>query len=175
MLALYESGISHVKLPLVIGNNAIITATEETATHRVLNEPASPFELAFGGSVNKVPYLVISHFHIITQEKSNTDEWSEVQDIELSADIPVNLEMEEGHLKIALLTPTISLNGVGGNNLLAQYIFSTIVVEQLNLGLAQIPLPLMADITIGEETLVITPQNIDASNSAGIGITANTQ
>ncbi|OUS32598.1 hypothetical protein A9Q99_00580 [Gammaproteobacteria bacterium 45_16_T64] len=175
MLALYESGISHVKLPLVIENNAIITATEETATHRVLNEPASPFELAFRGSVNKVPYLIINHFHIVTQEKSNTDEWSEVQDIELSADIPVNLEMEEGHLKIALLTPTISLNGVGGNNLLAQYILSTIVVEQLNLGLAQIPLPLMADITIGEETLVITPQNIDASDSAGIGITANTQ
>ena len=174
MLALYESGISIVKLPLIIGNNSIILASEDAATHRVVNYPSSPFELAFRGSVNKVPYLIINNFHIVTQEKTVSGEWNQVKDAVFSAEIPVSIDIEEGHLKLAFLTPTLSFEASNANNLLVQYILSTIVIEQINLGIAQIPLPLMTDVTYGDETLVIDPQGIDVSDSSGIGVTANT-
>ena len=174
MLALYESGISIVKLPLIIQKNSIIFATEETATHRVVNSPSSPFELAFRGSVNKVPYLVINNFHIVTQEKTADGEWNQVKDAAFSAELPISIDIEEGHLKLAFLTPTLTFEASNANNLLVQYILSTIVIEQINLGIAQIPLPLMTDLTYGDETLVIDPQGIDVSDASGIGVTSNT-
>lgn len=174
MLALYESGISIVKLPLIIGNNSVILANEDTATHRVVNYPSSPFELAFRGNHNKVPYLTINNFHIVTQEKGVNGEWTQVKDAVFSAELPISIEIVEGHLKFAFLTPTLTFEASNANNLLVQYILSTIVIEQINLGIAQIPLPLMTDLTYGNETLVIDPQGIDLSDSSGIGMTSNT-
>lgn len=179
MLGLYESGIIHTALPFAVSNTGLFLADENTATHRVLNEPKSPFELLVKGDQNKVLYLIVNHFHIITEEKVAEGEWNQLSDAELNAELPLTMEIVDGHLQLAFLTPSLSLGTSGGDGLqtdiLAEYLLSTIVVEQLNLGLAQVPLPLIADITVGSETVSVNPQDLYLSGKSGIGITANTE
>lgn len=192
LLAIYESGLLNISIPMnddvevsVEIDGEAVTQTS-TTIYRVAAVPTSAPEVAFKGTSRVIPHLLLNHFEIYFQQQSQSSPgvWEDIFTIDLSADLAVALDVVNNELSVQLLAPDMEIDfeipslalQLGFNT---QYyinkIMTTLLIEQINMGLATVRLPLMGDLEYGGEVVEVILSDIYVTENpqAHIGINAN--
>jgi len=197
ILAMYEAGLFNMsiseddegnlnvefndgtKLPFSLAG---ITNLSGNQKHRVLSKATSAPEVIFKGGEMVIPHLTINNFEILLQSSTGGEEWKDLLKATISAIVPIAINLVNNKLSAQLITPDIQLD-ISVNNFiplpeefdtenLSTLLLVNRLVEQVNIGLSQIIIPLVLDMEYGGEKITVMPNNLYLSDQH-IGATCN--
>ncbi|MDX1693765.1 MAG: hypothetical protein R3208_08360 [Ketobacteraceae bacterium] len=165
LLAIYESGLTTVRLPLNAEGQSLIITDPENANAILNLTPTVPTQVVFKGSTNAVAYLRVANFTVSIDERDQAGEWKPTFQSVISADVPVQFSTAgEDGLSIALLSPSVDLAFGAGPGSLQQLIlkqlFLDMLIQQINTALTKIQLPEDIQLKVDEAGIEINPGKV---------------
>jgi hypothetical protein len=185
MLAMYEAGLFNITISEVDDSNINININDDTNIPfnftglsqitgnqkcRVINTASSPPEIVFKGDEMVIPYLIINNFNILLQSNAEGEEWNDLFKATICARVPIAIHMVDSKLSAQLISPDVKLD-IDVNNLLplpenfdtdeySNQVLINSLIEQVNLGLSQVILPLVLDLEYGGEKITVMPTDL---------------
>ena len=190
LLAIYESGLLNISIPMgedvEVNVNVDGEAVAQTSNtiYRVAALPMTPPEIFFKGTSMVIPHLMLNHFKVYFQNQTSEGAWNTLFAIDINADFALALDVVQNELSIQLLAPDMDIEfeipslalQLGFNTkYYINKILTTLLIEQINMGLSTVALPLMADLEYGGEVVEVLLSDIYVTPNpqAHIGINAN--
>ncbi|MBL4869218.1 MAG: hypothetical protein JKY67_22885 [Pseudomonadales bacterium] len=171
-LAIYEAGLLSPNINILNelkDNGQYILTDPETANRRILFSPTMAPEISFRGHIQSVAYINVDNFDILFQKLNDADEWENLLDLSITAEIPVQISVDgRGGLQLALINPAVELEFVFKHwaqftlrlptGLFATRRVASLILDQLNYGLGLIRYPQSLFLEQEETTLSIRPE-----------------
>ena len=171
-LAIYEAGLLSPNINILNelkDNGQYILTDPETANRRILFSPTMAPEISFRGHIQSVAYINVDNFDILFQKLNDVDEWENLLDLSITAEIPVQISVDgRGGLQLALINPAVELEFVFKHwaqftlrlptGLFATRRVASLILDQLNYGLGLIRYPQSLFLEQEETTLSIRPE-----------------
>jgi len=181
-LAIHESGLLNGLVEIDI-NGVVRRQPGEGALGRVLSRSTAPMEIQFRGRETVIPHLLLNHFQMVLQTPDQSGRWQERLIVDISAEVPLALDIVEGNLRAALLAPDVLVNllvvngatqwPVFNNSRLLQKVITVLLTEQINMGLASIKLPLSTRLAYEDEVLNVIPSDVYNAGTRHFGFSSN--